>query len=199
MSPPASARLRVVGGRYRGRRLMSLAGMATRPMLGRLRQRMFDILQGRVEGRVFADLYAGTGAVGIEALSRGARRAVFVDDSARAVRVIRKNLELLGLSAQANVCQGTVRRVIGRLHADLWFLGPPYEAHQEYLDTLAALSRRPVGIVIAQHSRDLKLASRYGRLERVRVVRTGRNRLSFFEPDSGDGPAGARVLRGPPG
>ena len=178
------ARLGVIGGRYRGRRLQSLAGKGTRPMLGRLRQRLFDILQGRVEGCSFADLYAGTGAVGIEALSRGARRCVFVEDNPRAVRVIRNNLQTLGLSKRALVRQVSVRRAINRLSAEIWFLGPPYEAHQEYHDALSLIAQRPAEAVIAQHSRELELAQNYGELNRVRVVRNRRNRISFFEPAS---------------
>lgn len=185
MRRQGQAGLRVIGGRFRGRRLRSLEGIGTRPMLARLRQRLFDILQGQVEGCAFADLYAGTGAVGIEALSRGARRAVFVESSAGAVSVIRRNLDSLALSRQAHVRQATVHNVVGRLDAEFYFLGPPYSAVQEYQGTLAALSRRPLQLVIAQHSRDLELGHSYGRLRRVRVVASGRNRISFFRPVAG--------------
>ncbi len=140
------------------------------------------MLQGQVEGAVFADLYAGTGAVGIEALSRGARRAVFVEESPFAARVIRRNLEMLGLAKRAHVRRTAVRRVIGRLDAEMYFLGPPYDAHGEYRRTLEALSRCELAVAIAQHSRSLDLGRRYGRLERARLVISGRNRISIFRP-----------------
>ena len=157
-----------------------MEGSATRPMLGRLRQTMFDILQGQVEGKVFADLYAGTGSVGIEALSRGAKEAVFVESSPRAAAVIRRNLDTVGAAGQAQLRRALVSDVIGKFDADIYFLGPPYEATKEYSSTLAMLAERPAQWVIAQHAKQLQLAPRYGTLSRVRVVKVGANRLSMF-------------------
>ena len=182
--------MRVIGGRFRRRALLSLEGTSTRPMLGRMRQTLFDILQGQVEGRVFADLYAGTGSVGIEALSRGAAKAVFVEASPRAVRVIRRNLEALSVLDVSQIRASPVREVVDRIEADLYFLGPPYEARQEYAVTLRALAGRPADWVVAQHPKELELDGRYGSLERVRLVRIGGNRLSFYRhraPDEGEG------------
>ncbi len=172
--------MRVIAGKLRGRRLASLPGTSTRPMLGRMRQTLFDILQSRVGGCVFADLYAGTGAVGIEALSRGADRAVFVESNSAAVRIIRRNLEALGLEGRSEVRCAPVDRALRSVTADVFFLGPPYEAALEYSRTLALLSERPVEWVIAQHGARMDLAERYGSLTRVRVVRIGSNRLSMF-------------------
>ncbi len=178
--------MRVIAGKYRRRKLLSLEGSATRPMLGRMRQTLFDILQGEVEGRVFADLYAGTGAVGIEALSRGAQRVVFVESGARAAEIIRRNLGALGAQTEAHVRVAPVQDVVEEIDADIFFLGPPYEAVREYARTLETLSRRPPGWVIAQHERGLELRPSYGQLERVRVVRVGANRLSMFRPSQKD-------------
>ncbi len=180
--------MRVIGGRFRGRRLLAPEGSATRPMLARMRQTLFDILQGQVEGRVFADLYAGTGCVGIEALSRGARAAVFVESGIRAARTIRHNLEVVGALEQAQLRRALVSDVIGRIEADIYFLGPPYEAVEEYRRSLSALAARPARWVIAQHAKQLELAARYGSLERVRVVKIGANRLSMFQHERGQGP-----------
>lgn len=155
-------------------------------MLGRIRQTLFDILQGQVEGRVFADLYAGTGSVGIEALSRGAESAVFVESNAAAVRVIRRNLETLGVLGQSQVRLARVHRVLGGIQADIYFLGPPYAAEREYCRTLDLLSEMRARLVVAQHGRQLELARRHGCLERVRIVRIGRNRLSIFRAASLD-------------
>lgn len=155
-------------------------------MLGRMRQRLFDILQGSVEGCVFADLYAGTGAVGIEALSRGAAQAVFVESNARAAAVIRRNLAELGVQDQARVRVARVRQVIRRVSADIYFLGPPYEATREYAATLNALSHRTAQWMIAQHGKQLELNDSYGAFSKVRVVRVGVNRLSMFRRSSLD-------------
>lgn len=160
-----------------------MEGMATRPMLARMRKTMFDILQGQIEGRVFADLYAGTGSVGIEALSRGAKAAVFVESNARAAAVIRRNLETVGAANQAQLRRALVSDVIGKFEADIYFLGPPYEATKEYASTLSALATQAAQWVIAQHSKHLELAVRYGTLSRVRVVKVGSNRLSMFRHD----------------
>lgn len=176
--------MRVVSGRFRGRRLIALEGTATRPMLGRMRRTMFDILQGQIEGRVFADLYAGTGSVGIEALSRGAKAAVFVESSPRAAAVIRSNLETVGAADQAQLRRALVSDVIGKFDADIYFLGPPYEATKEYASTLSALATQAAQWVIAQHSKHLELAERYGTLSRARVVKIGSNRLSMFRHEA---------------
>ena len=174
--------VRVIAGKFGGRALESLPGVATRPMLGRLRQTMFDILQAEISGRRFADLYAGTGAVGIEALSRGAGSAVFVEASARAAHVIRKNIAALGAADQAQVRTAPVRDAISQVEADIYFVGPPYTAAREYAETLETLGQRAVEWVIAQHHQQLELADRYGALERVRIVKAGSNRLSLCRP-----------------
>ena len=175
--------MRVIGGRFRSRKLYSIPGSSTRPMLGRMRQRLFDILQGAVEGQVFADLYAGTGSVGIEALSRGAERAIFVESNYRTAAVIRRNLSALGIRDQAHVRVARVHEAIRRISADIYFLGPPYRSTKEYSATLAALSSRPAAWVIAQHGKWLGLADSYGSLSKVRVVRAGVNRLSMYQHD----------------
>lgn len=181
--------MRVIAGKYRRRTLLSLDGSATRPILGRMRQTLFDVLQGEVEGRVFADLYAGTGAVGIEALSRGARRVVFVECAARAAKIIRRNLFALGAEAEAQVRVAQVQDVLEEVDADIFFLGPPYEEVGEYTHTLETLSRLTAEWVIAQHGRGLELRPSYGKLEKVRVVRVGANRLSMFRPIEMDSPS----------
>src|ERR1700712_2454901 len=97
--------LRVISGEHGGRRLRTPAGLRTRPTADRVRQALFNILLPPPPGSVVLDLYAGTGALGIEALSRGAARAVFVDDDKVACQVLRDNLRLLGLSGRATVLE----------------------------------------------------------------------------------------------
>ena len=100
--------MRVIAGQFRSRRLKTIPGLSTRPTPDRLRETLFDVLAPRIEGALFLDAYAGTGAVGIEALSRGAARAIFLERSRHAAKVIHENLASLGLEARATVVQGRV-------------------------------------------------------------------------------------------
>ncbi len=162
--------------------MKSLPGLHLRPTPDRLRETLFDILAPRIEGAVFADLYAGSGAVGIEALSRGAAGAVFVEKHRPAVDVIRQNLTALGIEGRAQVIAGKATTPLGRLKADIVFLDPPYDLESEYDAVLRALGEAPPPLVIAQHSTRLALKEEYGKLRRVRLVKQGDNVLSFFEP-----------------
>ena len=118
--------MRVIAGEFRSRRLKSLSGPHLRPTPDRLRETLFDILAPRIEGVTFLDAYAGTGAVGIEALSRGAHEAIFIERSRAAADVIRGNLQSLGIEARAQVFCGKALVVLERLKSDLVFLDPPY-------------------------------------------------------------------------
>jgi 16S rRNA (guanine(966)-N(2))-methyltransferase RsmD len=186
--------MRVIAGEFRSRRLKSLPGAETRPTPDRLRETLFDILAPRIDGATFLDAYAGTGAVGIEALSRGARRAVFLEKNRAALETIRDNLDALGVSRKAAVIAGPVLRALPNHPADIVFLDPPYDQDREYAAALQTLGENPPGIVIAQHSRFHPLGEEYGRLRRVRELRQGDNMLSFYEaatdavePPSGNG------------
>ncbi len=176
--------MRVIAGRYRRRQLKSLSGNETRPMLDRLRETLFNILQLEVPGTVFADLFSGTGAVGIEALSRGARQAILIEANPAAVEVIEGNLESLGAQADALVIPTRVEAALPRVEADIWFLGPPYADHDAYHKTLHALAEKGVALAIAQHDTKLELRDRYDALERVRVVKAGSNALSFYRREA---------------
>ena len=106
--------MRVIGGEFRSRRLKSIPGMATRPTPDRLRETLFNILAPRIEGSQFIDAYAGTGAVGIEALSRGAAHAWFLERNRAGLEAIRANLEALGLAARDTVLPGAAAATIAR-------------------------------------------------------------------------------------
>lgn len=123
--------MRVIAGAAKGRRLKAVPGLATRPTADRVRQTIFDIL-GDVEGDVVLDLFAGTGALGIEALSRGASRAVFVESASAAIKVLTGNLSVTGFDARADVRKVDAGGLIARPNSgssqfDLVFLDPPYE------------------------------------------------------------------------
>ncbi|MDE3195368.1 MAG: 16S rRNA (guanine(966)-N(2))-methyltransferase RsmD [Acidobacteriota bacterium] len=175
--------MRVIAGEFRSRRLLSTPGMETRPTSDRLRETLFDILGTSVEGAVFVDAYAGTGAVGIEALSRGARRAIFIEKDRKAVETIRKNLENLGITERAAVIQGSAHLYLGGIESDIVFLDPPYLKEKEYPASLEALNARSPLLAIVQHAARLRLEDNYGPLHRTRVVKQGDNALSFYRID----------------
>jgi 16S rRNA (guanine(966)-N(2))-methyltransferase RsmD len=181
--------MRVVAGKFGGRRLAGLHGMKMRPTSDRLRETLFNILGPTVNGCVFLDLFAGTGAVGIEALSRGARQAIFVEFHTAAVTLIRKNLESLDISAGTEIISTLAARALERLearrgHVDLVYLDPPYEQSQAYDETLDFLGASnllaPRGCVVAEHASRRALPERFGSLERVRLVEQGDASLSFY-------------------
>ena len=173
--------MRVIGGEFRSRVLKSLPGVEVRPTPDRMRESLFSILAPRMGGAIFLDLYAGTGAVAIEALSRGAERAIFVEHNLAAVEVIRANLKSLRLDQQASVWHGRAASVIPKIEtADIAFLDPPYPLEHEYERAMLALADEPPGLVIVQHSSRFALQEHYGRLKRTRVVKQGDNSLSFF-------------------
>lgn len=175
--------MRVIGGEFRSRLLRSLPGLDVRPTPDRLRESLFNILAPRIRDcRVFADAYAGTGSVGIEALSRGAARAVFIEKNRRAVEVLRGNLRALGLESRSEVFTGKAADVLARHDADIVFLDPPYPLRQEYESALELLGTRPAPLVIVQHDAKSEPGERHGVLRRTRLVRHGTNALSFYAP-----------------
>ena len=177
--------MRVIAGEFRSRRLKSLPGAATRPTPDRLRETLFDILQTCIQGTTFLDAYAGTGAVGIEALSRGARHVWFLERSRPALDAIRENLAALGAAHRAAVVPGPVLLGLSKHPAAIVFLDPPYDQEREYTAALELLAAKPPELTIVQHSVHFDLPGRYGVLSRYRTVRQGDNILSFFSADGG--------------
>jgi 16S rRNA (guanine(966)-N(2))-methyltransferase RsmD len=188
--------MRVIAGQYRSRVLQAPHGMETRPTSDRLRETLFNVLAPRLPDAVFLDLYAGSGAVGIEALSRGAREAIFVEQAEPALRAIRANLAALriqgGYGLEARSVAAGVRRLAeaGRA-ADLVFLDPPYNATEQYELTLSLLGGNCRGVlasgawVVAEHEKRRDLDEHYGKLARFRVLKQGDAALSFYRTDSG--------------
>lgn len=175
--------MRVIAGEFRSRFLKSVPGLGVRPTPDKMREALFSILAPHIEGAVFADLYAGTGAVGIEALSRGAERTIFVEQSKSAVAIIRANLKSLDVELRARIWQGRAATVIPKMGpADIAFLDPPYPQEHEYERALMALADEPPMLVIAQHASRFALKDEYGILKRGRVLKQGDNSLSFFSP-----------------
>jgi 16S rRNA (guanine966-N2)-methyltransferase len=183
--------MRVIAGTYRSRILKSLKGHALRPTSDRLRETLFNVLGPGVSGSRFIDVFAGTGAVGIEALSRGAVEAVFIENHVPAAALIRRNLESLNALDRAKILPLDAIRGLEKLSTsrnapgyDVVFLDPPYAAGQEYLRVLQFLSNAPflasTATVIAEHYKTFSLPEEIGRLRRTRVLRQGDAALSFF-------------------
>lgn len=181
--------MRVIAGEYKSRRLKTLPGANTRPTSDRLRETLFNVLGASVRGAVFADCYAGSGAVGIEALSRGAEFVQFLENNRAAVRVIHANLKSLaiegGYEVQVVEAAAGLRSLEQRgVRFDIVFLDPPYKDVEAYARTLELLGASnllsPAATVVAEHHRKQALADRYGALARARTLRQGDSTLSFY-------------------
>ena len=185
--------MRVIAGKYRSRRLQSLHGFDVRPSADRLRETLFNVLTagtpGALEGTVWLDLFAGTGAVGIEALSRGAGMVYFAESSPRAAELVRQNLKKLGVETGFQVLQQDVVRALPGLEkqevvADFVFLDPPYRLSVAYEATLGALAKssllKPESVVIAEHEKRFDPGEEFGALRRYRKLEQGDAALSFY-------------------
>ncbi|MCC6344970.1 MAG: 16S rRNA (guanine(966)-N(2))-methyltransferase RsmD [Bryobacterales bacterium] len=172
--------MRVIGGEFRSRRLKPAPGYEVRPTPDRLRETLFDILAPRIEGATFVDAYAGTGAVGIEAVSRGAK-AILIEKSRHALKILEENVASLGIEGRVKVLRGAARLLLPRWEGDIVFLDPPYGDQPEYEAVMRILGEMGRGLVVAQHHSKHVLAEEYGKLRRVRVVKQGDNALSFYE------------------
>ncbi len=199
--------MRVIAGLYRSRPLLSPRGNLTRPTSDRLRETLFNILQPRISNARFADLYAGTGAVGIEALSRGAQHVLFAERAEPAVANLRANLKSLGITAgftlEVRSSIAAIDQILNRIDTgaptrqfDLIFLDPPYDAAADYTNTLALLGSAraqpllaPGALIIAEHSSKSPLPAAFGNLHQTRTLKQGDAALTFFSPGTPSPPA----------
>jgi 16S rRNA (guanine966-N2)-methyltransferase len=181
--------MRVIGGKFRSRRLKGPGLLRLRPTSDRLRETLFNVLGPAVEDCLFVDLYAGTGAIGIEAVSRGAREVIFVEKHAATTRLLRQNLDSLAIQSGVELIGGDavsgLERLTARhLVADFIFLDPPYEQTDEYERALEFIDAShllvPVSRVVVEHSVKTELPDRFERIERVRLIEQGDAALSFY-------------------
>jgi 16S rRNA (guanine(966)-N(2))-methyltransferase RsmD len=191
--------MRIIAGSLRSRTLEAPPGFATRPTSDRLRETLFNVLAPRIQGAAFLDLYAGSGAVGIEALSRGAARVEFVEQAPKALKALRGNLERLGLSAGFRIHASAVGSFLRRSadaglkveRYEVVFLDPPWDAAPQYAVTLGVLGGSTSGLladgalVIAEHRRKERLEDRYSSLQRTRLLEQGDAALSFYAVAAG--------------
>lgn len=185
--------MRVIAGKYRSRLLKSLKGRALRPTSDQLRETLFNVLGPAVVGARFLDVFAGTGAVGIEALSRGAFEVIFMENHRPAAALIRRNLESLGITAGATVLAMDALLGLEKLAArhnpsnpgmDFAFLDPPYTASHNYSRVLDFLGSTPFltpdATIIVEHHSKFALPEHFGSLHRIRILKQGDASLTFF-------------------
>ncbi len=184
--------MRVIAGKYKSRRLIAPQGVETRPTSDRLRETLFNVVAPAIKDSVWLDLFAGTGAVGIEALSRGAKAVYFVESSARAARTIRDNLAALKIGAGAEIMERDAAIALRLLEAqaiscDFCFLDPPYRKMGDYQQILGLLSQSrlvtPKSQIIAEHDKHFDPGDVFGTLRRHRTLRQGDAVLSFYGRD----------------
>lgn len=182
--------MRIIAGLYKSRVLKAPPGSKTRPTSDRLRETLFNVLAPRISGARFLDLYSGSGAVALEALSRGAVEITCVESAPPAAKIIRANLQLLniapgaGFRIEGDLVAGFLRKATGAGRKfDLIFLDPPYDAAGEYESTLRALPQimESGALVIAEHRKKEKLADAYGLLQRTRLLEQGDAALGFYQ------------------
>lgn len=181
--------MRVIAGQFRSRKLAAVPGVETRPTSDRLRETLFNVVGPRITDSVFIDLFAGTGGVGIEAISRGARQVYFVESEKKAARVIRENLQSLKIEDGAEVLEREAVNALRLLETqavvcDICFLDPPYEQQGAYAHVLDVLAQSQLitanSIVIAEHDKHFDPGERFGALQRYRELKQGDAVLSFY-------------------
>ena len=183
--------VRVIAGKYRRRKLAGPGPPALwlRPTSDRLRETLFNILGAEIEDSLFVDVCAGTGAMGIEALSRGAREAAFIEADPRGAQLVRKNLKSLDIRAggqvlETDAVEGLEALSARRTMADFFYIDPPYEMEAKLLQILEYLDRShliaPRGLVMLEHRWDKLPPERLERLERMRLVEQGDASISFY-------------------
>ncbi len=174
--------MRIIAGAYKGRNLKSPPSMQVRPTSDRLRETLFNVIAPRIEDARFLDLCAGSGAVGIEALSRGARYVTFIDRSRRSCQLIESNVELCRISEeQFEIYCMTAEDFLRQSKSYPWdivYFDPPYK--DDYLRTLDLL-REFEGLVIVEHHHKNTLPETIGKLVKTRILKQGDSSLSFYE------------------
>ena len=182
--------MRVITGSARGRRLKELEGLETRPTTGKVKEALFSVIQFDIEGRRVLDLFAGTGQLGIEALSRGAECAVFVERRRDALQVIRENLEACGMTDKARVVNGDAMSYLKSGEKfDLIFLDPPYASSllEQALEEIVRFDIcRKHGIIVAESAADKTLPPLAGPYALYREYRYGKIKLTVYHRDGNE-------------
>ena len=180
--------MRVIAGEFRGRRLDPIEGTDIRPTSDRVKESLFNILGDAVVDSVFLDLFSGTGGVGIEALSRGAKHVVFIDTSLKSIKVLQGNLNHLNIKDNVEVFQKEYTTAISKLYKynkqfDIIFIDPPYSIGMAQ-NVLELLDKNPIfsqsGLIIVEHDSKDEMPRRIGKLYLHRIKQYGNTSLSFY-------------------
>jgi 16S rRNA (guanine966-N2)-methyltransferase len=186
--------MRVVSGTCKGRILKAVPGSSTRPTTDKVKESIFNIIGPYFDGGLGLDLFAGSGALGIEALSRGLSKVIFVDKDGKAIHTIHDNIKSCGLEGQAEVYRNDAERALRAIMKrglvfDFIFLDPPYKKQQlqkilEIIDKENLLSKN--GAIICEHSADVHLPEKAGNLIRKKHEQYGIIGVSIFVNGSRD-------------
>ena len=192
MCHPTLFRMRIISGRYKSRRLKATPPAGIRPTSDKLKETIFNILGASVEGSVFLDGCAGMGGIGIEALSRGAQTVYFVEQSRKACRIIRENLQSVGIEEGCTILEMDLIKALdlcvrNDVHFDIAFLDPPYEREDVYQAALERFAAAPAGLLIIEHSKRKELPDSAGGLRKIRSLVQGDARLAFYRRVGGPG------------
>jgi 16S rRNA (guanine(966)-N(2))-methyltransferase RsmD len=185
--------MRVVSGKWKGRQLKAVPGMNTRPTTDKVKEAVFNIIGPYFDGGLALDLFGGSGSLGIEAISRGMDKAIFVDKDGKAIQTIKQNVEAFDLKEQVEVYRNEAIRALNALKKreikfDLILLDPPYKKHQ-LEDLIHKISEygllAPTGLIMAEHSYDVKLPDQMGDFIRTRQEDYGLTVISVYRPSRG--------------
>jgi 16S rRNA (guanine966-N2)-methyltransferase len=181
--------MRITGGQAKGRRLAAFKGLDIRPTSDMVRKAIFDLIGQDLEGLKVLDLFAGTGSLGIEALSRGASKAVFADQSQKSIDLIQRNLKICGLEGKGIVWKGNLaqrfpdKRLLGEKGVDLVFIDPPYEKGLVSL-IISAISQKeilaPFALIVAETRKTETLPAEVGKLHLAKSKRYGETRIHIL-------------------
>lgn len=184
--------MHIITGSRRGKKLLALEGEQVRPTTSMVKESLFNILQFELEGRRFLDLFAGSGQIGLEALSRGAARAVFVDNSRESIKIIQKNLEATGFGPKARVAAAGFDSFLRgeREVFDIAFIDPPYQAGlMAQALKLTAERMAPGGVMIGEHGSREVLPDQVGFFRKHRAYRYGKTTLTVYRRAEEEGSA----------
>lgn len=181
--------MRIITGDYRGRKLETPIGYDVRPTTDKVKEAIFNLLQNDIYDSICVDLFAGTGSLGLEALSRGARRCYFCDNARASLNLIKNNIKTCGAGEKSIVLAGDYTKTLTRIKekADIFFLDPPYAAGLyekclEQIETLDLLNEE--GIIIAEHGKYDEVPEQVGRLIKVKERRYGKILVSIYQYQS---------------
>lgn len=178
--------MRIITGKARGKKLVTLEGKDVRPTSDKIKESLFNILQFNIEGRTFLDLFAGSGQIGLEAISRGAEKAVFVDSSKKSIAVIEENIRNCGFTAESKVVNADSLMYIRHCPEtfDVAFIDPPYRTGilQEVLPYVAE-AMNDGGIIICEHPADEAAPEELGEFKKLKDYKYGKIILTSYRRD----------------